>query len=389
MKSIFLWTSFLIIVISFFHCHPVDAAEGLPLRIGATISLEGQYKEPSLMIQKAFRLWEHEVNQKGGLLGRKVELILYDDKSQVSNVKALYRKLIEEDRVDFVFSPYGTPLTLAASEISENHKLLMLACAASGELIWERGFKYVFGVYALANRYFIGLLDLMARKGYEDVSLVFNEASPFNVGVAEGVKKWAKRFKITVVHEKRYRNGKEELPAIVSHLKAADTGQLIISAYPPDCYHILELMQKMNYKPQVLGMTIAPIHPDFWKKASGMANRVFGPSQWEPDERIPFPGTKKFVSAFESFAGATPSYHAGSAYAACQLYEKAINQTQSLENEKIRNFISSLDTVTVIGRFKVNPEGKQIGHNPIMIQWQNGKKEIVWPSKMQTAEPIL
>ena len=368
---------------------PATASDGSPIRIGATVSMEGQYKEPSWMIQKSFLLWQHEVNQRGGLLGRKVELILYDDKSQKRLVKKLYQKLIEEDRVDFVFSPYGTPLTMVASEVSEQHQLLMLACAASGEIIWERGFKHVFGVYALANRYFIGLLDLMARKGHNTVSLIYNDTSPFNVDVAEGTKKWAEKFKITIANEKRYQNGEKELSAIVSDLKTAKAQRIIVSAYPPDCYRILRLIQKFDYHPLVVGMTIAPIHPDFWKNAGSVADRVFGPSQWEPSERIPFPGTKKFVAAFKRFTGKIPSYHAGSAYAACQLYEDAIKNTQSLDKEKMRNYIAALDTVTVIGRFKVDPSGKQVGHNPIIIQWQKGKKEIVWPSKMQTAPPLL
>jgi branched-chain amino acid transport system substrate-binding protein len=368
---------------------PANAFDPSPIRIGATVSLEGQYQEPSVMIQKAFQLWEQEVNQNGGLLGRPVELILYNDKSQKELVKKLYRKLIEEDRVDFVFSPYGTLLTLAASEISEHHKLIMLACAASGEIIWNRGFKYVFGVYALANRYFIGLLDLMARKGYNTVSLIYNDTSPFNIDVAEGVKKWAENFKITVAHEKRYQDGSNELPEILSELKASKAKHLILSAYPPDGYLLLHLMQKNEYRPDILAMTIAPIHPDFYQKAGAMGDRVFGPSQWEPSERIPFPGTKEFIQAFIQFSKKFPSYHAGSAYAACQLYAEAIRKCQSLDNEKSREYIAALDTVTVIGRFKVDVSGKQIGHNPIIIQWQNGKKEIVWPPKMQTAPPLF
>ena len=161
--------------------------ETRPILIGATVSMEGKYSEPSFMVRKAFRLWEHEVNDSGGLLGRPVKLILYDDKSQKELVRKLYAKLIEQDKVDLVFSPYGTPLTLLASEVSEQKRMVMLACAASGEKIWERGYKYVFGVYALANRYYIGFLDLMAREGFETVAIIY-ENSPFHIDVAKGTK---------------------------------------------------------------------------------------------------------------------------------------------------------------------------------------------------------
>ena len=365
-----------------------QSAEISPILVGATVSLEGKYKEPSLMIRDAFNLWEKQVNERGGLLGRPVKLILYNDKSQKDLVKKYYEKLLIEDKVDLLFSPYGTPLTLVASEVSERHGFVMLACAASGEIIWERGYKYVFGVYALAKRYFIGLLDLMARNGLKSLAIL-NEDNPFNIDVANGAESWAKRFGLSVTYKKAYNPGKRELSGHIMEIKGINPDGLILSAYPPDCYELLDLMKASEYRPKVLGLTVVPTHPDFHKNAGRMSERIFGPSQWEPDERIPFPGTKKFIKDFKTFTGKMPSYHAGSAYSACQIIEKALNHVNSLNHQEIRYFVSSLDTVTVIGRFKVDHKGKQVGHNPIMIQWQNGKKEIVYPTKMQTAPALF
>lgn len=359
-------------------------ADSKPILIGATVSLEGKYSEPSFMIRNGFRLWEQEVNNRGGLLGRPVKLILYDDKSLKERVRRFYEKLIEEEKVDLVFSPYGTPLTLVASEISERNKMVMLACAASGEQIWERQYKYVFGVYALAKRYFIGLLDLMAREGFENVAILY-EDSPFHRDVAEGSALWAQRFGIDVVLEKSFISAQSEFPELMQKTIDANADGLIFSAYSRECHQFLDTMKKTKYRPRVMGMTIAPIHPDFYKKAGNIAEGIFGPSQWEPDERIPFPGTKKFIEGFVAYAKKVPSYHAGSAYAASQILERAITQTKSLEHNKIGEYIRAMDTVSVIGRFKVDYKGKQIGHNPITIQWQQGEKEIVYPTKMQTA----
>ena len=300
-----------------------------PILIGATVSLEGKYSEPSSMVRSGFKLWEMDVNQRGGLLGRPVKLILYDDKSQKALVGKLYEKLIYEDKVDLVFSPYGTPLTLAASEVSEKKHMVMLACAASGEKIWERGYEYVYGVYALARRYFIGMMDLMAREGLETVSII-HEASNFNNDVAAGAEKWAKRFGLEIAIKQSFTDGASELPQLVKHLTGRQSDGLVFSAYSPDCYLLLKLLEPTPYRPKALGMTIAPIHPEFLKKAGPIGDRVFGPSQWEPDERIPFPGTKKFIADFVQYAQKQPSYHAGSAYAACQIIENAIKHLVSL-----------------------------------------------------------
>jgi branched-chain amino acid transport system substrate-binding protein len=364
----------------------VSGAEIKPVRIGATVSLDGKYKEPSSMIQGGYKLWESQVNQRGGLLGRPVQLILYNDKSDEKLVSQLYEKLIKEDKVDLVFAPYGTPLTLVASEVSEKHGYVLLACGAAGEKIWERGYKNVFGMYATADRYFVGLLDLMARNGFKSVAVLY-ENSAFNINVAEGIEPWAKRFGLKVAFNKGYQSGKTDFPGLLSEARAVNPDGIMLSAYPADGYVLLHLMEQAKYRPKVVGITIAPSHPDFNKVAGNMAEGVFGPSQWEPDERIPFPGTKNFIRDYKSFTDIIPSYHAGSSYASCQIIEKAITHNNSFDQKKIRDFISSLDTVTVIGRFKVDHTGKQIGHNPILIQWQNGEKQIVYPTTMQTAPP--
>lgn len=367
----------------------VSASESGPITIGGTVSLEGEYHEPSMMVQEAFKYWVEEVNDRGGLLGRKIELILYNDKSDPELTRKLYQKLIEEDRVDLVFSPISTPLTMAASEVCEKNKMLILAVATSSGQPWQRDTRYLFQLYAPANRQFIGLLDLMAKKRLKTLSVIYNDQSGYSKDMVKGLEKWAKVFKIDIVLKRPYQNGKKELPVIVKEIKKANAQALINSSYPPDSYELLRLLDKSPFKPQVIALPIVPVHPDFEKKVGPIAEHIFAPTQWEPEERIPFPGTQKFKKGFENFTGYMPSYHAASAYGACQLFEQAINTMRTLDNSILRDYVATLDTVTVLGRFKVNPTGMQVGHNSFIIQWQNGKKEIVWPQKRQTARPVF
>jgi len=176
---------------------PAYGAEANPLRFGATVSLEGKYSETSFMIQNAYKLWVERVNKHGGLLGRPVQLKLYDDKSQKDRVRFLYEKLITKDRVDFVLAPYGTPLTLVASEVAERQGYVMVACAAAGEEIWQRGYRSIFGMHALSKRYFIGFLDIVARNGLESLAIIFEQTS-FNITAAQGAKDWANRFGLKI-----------------------------------------------------------------------------------------------------------------------------------------------------------------------------------------------
>lgn len=383
------WHGAIVFFVLFFCLFLPVANSQTPITIGATVSLDGKYREPSHMIRKGYQLWAKEVNQRGGLLGRKVNLILYNDKSDRQETRKLYKKLIEQDNVDFVLSPYSTPLNAVASEISEQHKKIMLAVAAASTRPWERGFRYLFQVYAPADRQFIGFLDIMAKKGLKTIAVLYDDKSNFNVDNAIGIRAWARMFKIDILLDRSFQDGKKELPGLLELVQSKDPKGLVISAYPPDLYELIRLLETKKYRPRILGMPIAPAHPDFQKKVGKMADLVMGPSQWEPMERIPFPGTNRFVEAFSRFAEMEPSFHAAAAFSACQILEQAVVHTGSFDHEILREYVAALDTATVLGRFKVDPSGKQVGHNSFIIQWQYGKKEIVWPVKMQTAKPIL
>jgi branched-chain amino acid transport system substrate-binding protein len=360
------------------------AAAAEPIRVGGSLSDSGKYAEPSRMIRAGYELWADQINARGGLLGRPVELILYDDRSDVRRVDALYRKLFEEDRVDLVLSPYGSPATMAASDLSEKRRAVMIACSAASEAVWERGHQYLFGLYSTADRYCIGFLDLMARQNLRTIAVVY-EDSPFHRSIRQGAERWARMFGIEVVYRRSFGRLEDLRDGALEALQAAAPGGLLFSGYPPQTYEWIDWMQAASYRPPALIFTIAPIHPGFYGKVGPYAEGVFGPSQWEPFERIPFPGTSRFIRDFVEYSGLMPSYHASAAFSACQILERAVTETRSLDHDRIRDYISRLDSVSVIGRFKVDPNGRQIGHNPLIIQWQGGRKEIVYPTKMQTA----
>lgn len=354
------------------------------IRIGGTVSLEGRYVQLSSMLKNGYELWAKEVNERGGILGRKIELIFYDDKSDPDSVGPLYEKLITEDKVDFVFSPYGSTLTIPAAEVAEKHKYVMLTAAASAGELWDKKFRYVFGVYSTADRYFIGFLDLVARQKMKNVGVVF-DTTAFNVSAAAGVRRWADLFGLNLVFSESFSDHEKELPEIIKKIRLSGVECLVFCGYPPGGYFFIEQLKTEKFRPPELAIAIIPAYSDFYDKVGPFAEGIFGPSQWEADERLPFPGTSSFIKNFLDLNGKEPSYHACSAYSVGQLIEKSILSVGGIDQEKIRKYVADLDTITIMGRFKVDEEGRQIGHNPLLIQWQDGKKEIVYPTKMRTA----
>ncbi len=369
-------------------CLSVFPAQGGPkaIRVGASLSFDGKYAEPSKMMRIGYQMWIDRINTHGGLLGRPVELILLDDQSDLTQVKTNYRYLLEKKRVELLLSPYGSPATLVASELSEQAGKVMVAAAAGAEHVFTRGFQYLFGMYAPADRFCIGFLDLLARRGIDRIGIVY-EDSVFHQSIYTGVVQWAEIFGIEIAHSQAFVKSDADFRSLVTQLKSRKTDALIFTSYPKEGYDFIHAAKNLDYKPSVLLMTITSIHPDFHKRAGQFSEGVFGASQWEPIESIPFPGTREFVTDFRRRTGHLPSYHASAAFTACQILEQAVRGTRSLDHRKLRDYIVRLDKITIIGRFKVDETGRQIGHNPMIIQWQKGRKEIVYPTKMKTAEP--
>jgi branched-chain amino acid transport system substrate-binding protein len=365
--------------------HPAQSSGAEDILIGATVSLEGRFEAPSEMVQMAYRLWEKEINEAGGILGRPVRLILYDDKSEIELVRYYYEKMITDDKVDLVLAPYGSTLTYEASTITERHGYVLLASSASSETIWNRGYRYVFGVYSLSDRFFIGFLDMAGRNGLKSVAIL-SEDTLYTLDSAMGAQVWAERMGLDVQLQQIYSKSAESFSSLISLLEDLNPDAVILCSDPPDGYQFLDALSISSYKPRALAMSIASGLGDFSEKAGSMGEGVFSPSQWEPDERVPFPGSRQFIKAFTQFAGISPSYYAGAAYAGCKLLQESITAHGRIEHDKIRDYILALDTMTVIGRFKVDTWGRQVGHNTMIIQWQNHRKEIVYPNKMKTSQ---
>lgn len=364
---------------------PYAACASKEILIGATVSLEGRFKAPSKMMQLAYRLWEKETNEAGGILGRPIRLVFYNDKSKKELVRVYYDKMINEDKVDLVLAPYGTTLTHESSSVTEKHGYVLMAGAASGEMIWTRGYQYVFGLSGIAKQYFNGFLDLVDRNGLKSVAIL-SENTLFTKDAAEGAGIWAFRKGLDIRLYKSYGDQPDDLSALVTELEQLKPDAVILCSYPPDGYKFLEKLSKSGFKPKALAMSITPGLPDFSDKAGALAEGIFGPSQWEPDTRIPIPGTYKFINDFYNLSGVHPSYHAGAAYAGCQILKRGITAHGEINHTKIRDYVASLNTVTIFGRFKVDTMGRQEKHNMIIVQWQDNKKEVVYPNKLRTSK---
>ncbi|MBI5341792.1 MAG: amino acid ABC transporter substrate-binding protein [Deltaproteobacteria bacterium] len=360
-----------------------------PVLIGGSLPLTGKFAEMGRMQERGYRLWATEINRKGGLLGRPVKLLITDDESSVKKVVEVYTDLMRRQKVEFVFSPYSSELTLAAADLAEKSRYPFLVAGAASEKIWETHRRYVIGLYSTTDRYFIGFLELCAIQKKKTVSITGFPDS-FSLYTAKGAKKWAEKFGLKVV---RYAilDGKEEkdLAAEADGIASAKPDVVIVAGHLKESILLRRALDRTGAKHSVFAGSVGPAMQEFQKALGPLAESAFGASQWEPDERIPYPGSRMFIQSFLKTYGENPSYHAAAAYAAMKTLEGAVQKTGSLNREKIRQHLVTGEHKTILGPFKIRKDGTQIGHKSLIIQWQRGKKEIVWPENMRTAFPVF
>jgi len=363
------------------------AAAQAPIKIGASLSLTGTYAALGQNQSRGYQLCAKHVNEKGGVLGRKIEFVLYDDQSQPATGVRLYEKLITQDKVDVVMGPYSSAITEAVANINEKYKMPMVAPMASTTSIFKKGRKFVFMVQSPAEVYLEGLIDMAAKRGLKTLALV-NEDTLFPKATVQGTIELAKKKGLQVVFVEAYPKGNTDFSAILTKIRAANPDVLGAATYFDDAVAITRQMKELNVNPKMYGVTVGGDLPKFYELLGKNAEFVYGSTQWEPE--LPYSGAKEFSEAHKKeFPGADLSYHAAGGYGGCQVLVEAIRRAGSLDGEKVREQILKLDTNTVYGGFKVDQDGFQISHRMVTFQWQEGKKVIVWPDELAAGKALF
>ena len=351
-----------------------------PIKIGASLSLTGTYAALGQNQHRGYQLCAKHVNEKGGVLGRKIEFVLYDDQSLPATGVRLYEKLITQDKVDAIMGPYSSAITEAVANVNDRYKMPMVAPMASTTAIFRKGRKYIFMVQSPAEVYLEGLIDVAAKQGLKTVAII-NEDTLFPKATVQGTIELAKKRGLQVVFVEAYPKGNTDFSALLTKMKAANPDVLGAATYFDDALAITRQMKELNVNPKMYGVTVGGDLPKFYEQLGRNAEYVYGATQWEPE--LPYPGAKQFAEAYKKeFPGADLSYHSAGGYAGCQILVEAIKRAGSLDGEKIREAVLKMDFNTVYGGFKVDQDGFQISHKMVMFQWQDGKKVIVWPEEL-------
>jgi len=356
-----------------------------PIRIGVSLSITGkQYSVQGGYGREGYLLCQKHVNAQGGVLGRPVEFVIYDDGSDEKTAVRLYEKLLAEDKVDAVLGPYGSAITDAVADVTEKHRKLMIAPMAATTSIWEKGRRYLIMMFAPVEGLSEGLLDLAARNGLKRLAVIKLDGLVANAA-AKGASELAKRNGLELVFSETYANVTTDFSDLLNKVKATKPDVLVAASIRlQDLVTITRQMREVGLNVRMFSAVPYGLLPDYYRQLGKEAEFVYSGSFWETG--LAYPGNREFVAAYEKEFNRTPAVQSAGAYAGCQLLAEMVRRTRSLDSDRLREALLTLKTKTIVGDFAVDERGFQIAHKAITIQWQDGKQVVVWPEELASGK---
>jgi branched-chain amino acid transport system substrate-binding protein len=366
-----------------------SAGDKKPVLVGAVVSAAGANAKLGEYQKQAYQLWEEQVSQRNGLLGRPAKLVLYDDGSDPVTAQKQYEKLINEDKVDLLLGPAGQATTQSVSTTTEQNHVPLVAPGTNDADVWKRNYKYVFGVYAPPETFLNGAVDLAVKQGYKTAGIVGEDSKLANAA-ASATATYAKSKGLQVLVQDKYplRLSDATATALVAKLKTANPDVVLGASYEPDAIAIAKQLKAADYAPKLFAFAFGAASPEFGTALDKDAEDILGASAWEPSLKTT--GNKEFVESFQKKWNREPTAQAATAFAACQILEAAVKKANTLDKDKLRDALASLDTTTILpGKYQVDASGLQTGHTPVVIQWQGKDRVVVWPDAIKTGTAKL
>jgi branched-chain amino acid transport system substrate-binding protein len=361
------------------------------INVGLTAALTGRYSLPGRQALVGAQAWVEATNQAGGLWVQErgtrlpLRLTYYDDASDPQQCAVLTEHLLTVDQVDILLGPYSSGLALSAAEVAQRYARVLWNHGGASEAIYTRGFAWVVGILSPPTTYFHSLLDY-ARHTMplrRSVAIVHSTAGAFPRDVAAGAARYCRQHDLTPLHTYPYPAGTVDFAPILTALQRVAPDVLLSVGRIEDDLRFATQYVQYRLPTPVVGLIVTPLRL-FWDTLGSAASRFLGPSQWEADgvARPDYgPSSPEVLQRLTARHPAGVDYPMAQAYAGGLIAQRCIELAGTAEPYRLRQIAGQLDCTTFYGRFHIDPTtGRQLGHRMPVVQWQGGRKTVVWPA---------
>lgn len=352
-----------------------------PIKIGFSMALTGGGASNGKVAIIAMKIWEDDINAKGGLLGRPVQLVYYDDQTLPGNVPGIYTKLLDVDKVDLVVGPYSTVMTAPAMPVVMAHNMVIVSLSA---LAVNEQFHY--------PRYFASIQTgpnptLVFSHGFFAAAMAQNPKpqsvaiaasdQEFSKNASDGARANAKAAGLKVVYDKSYPPSTTDFAPIVRAVQATNPDLFFIASYPPDSVGMIRAVSEIGFKPKMMGGAMVGLNNVSIKMQLGpLMNGIVGYENWLPQPTLKFPGVMEMLAKYQAKAKDEKvdplGYNlATAAYCQVQLLGEAVAGAKTLDQAKLAEYMHGHEFQTVLGPVKFGPDGEWSESRFLTVQYHN------------------
>jgi branched-chain amino acid transport system substrate-binding protein len=381
-----------------------------PIKVGCSMALTGGVAGIGKQIMAALQIWRDDVNEKGGLLGRPVELDCYDDQSNPSNVPPIYTKLIEVDKTDLLIGPYATNMVAPAIPVVAAHDkttIGILANAANHSFHYKRYFSMLSSGPEPEKSFSNGFFDLaMAHKDELKTIAIVGADAEFSQNAIAGTRENLKTLPFTVVFDRAYPPDTTDFTPIMRALGATNPDMIYVAAYPPDTVGVIRAANEIGLKPKLFGGALIGLGITAVKMQLGaLMNGIIDLDAFFPADAMMTPTLKAMLAKYQEIApkqGIDPLGYGlpPFGYAAGEVLAQAVTATNSLDQDQIAQYIHTHKFNTVVGPVSFGPDGEWTQSVTYFEQFHDitdgslpqfrdlTHETIVWPPDKKTGELI-
>jgi branched-chain amino acid transport system substrate-binding protein len=353
------------------------------LKIGYSMAMTGTLGPNGKSALLAQKIWEEDVNAKGGLLGRPVKLVYYDDQSNPSTVPGIYTKLLDVDKVDLVLGGYATAMLAPAMPIMMQRKKVFIGLLGLGvntEFNYPNFFMMMPSGPDPKPAFTKDIFDLAEKQSPKPTTVAIVAADQeFSRNASDGARDNAKKYGYKVVYDKTYPPSTQDFAPIVRAIAATNPDILIICSYPGDSVGMVRAIHEVGFKAKIMGGPMVGLQNTSLKALLGpLLNGFVAYDFWLPVPKMEFPGVADLIKKYQARAqaeGVDPLgyYMAPEAYAQLQILEQAVQGTKSLDDQKLADYIRANTFTTVLGDVKFGKWGEWAESRVLLVQFRGIK----------------
>ena len=392
---------------------PAVAQDKKPIKIGFAMSLTGFLSANGKQALLASQIWADQVNKAGGLLGRPVKLIYYDDKSSGAEIPGIYTKLLDVDHADIVMSAYATnDIAPAMPVVIRKGKMFLslFGLDVNAKFHYPKYFSILPTGQNTKTSFTKGFFDIAAQQNPKPKTVALSYAdADFSQNACDGARTNAKKHGFKIVYDKSYPPPPKttDFTPIARALKASNADLVVVCAYPANSVGIVQAAHEVGLKPKMFGGAMVGLQATFFKnKLKSLLNGIVNYETWVPDKKQMYPGTEAFFKAYQSkakAAGVDPLgyYLGGWGYARMQVLGQAIKGAKSINDDKLAAYMKKATFHTIMGPIKFGKKGEWAQSRMLTVQYHGvtdkanletwrgmSYQTVLTPAKLKTGNVI-